>query len=260
MLQLLALLCSQAGPAVRDLFILGSGRSGTSMVAGSLRSAGYRMGSRLYAGRPANPFGFFESPVINRLNGRMVQRAGGRAEGSRLSVWSNWLATLPVDVRCSASWRDRWQIARFTDLRPFAFKDPRFVWTLPNWAPYAPEAGVVCVFRNPARTIESIRRECLEATYLRDVEMTHERATALWLATYTRVRWLVEQHAVSLPWLFVDADEFHMESRMRRLGEFSGATVDAGFVQPRLQRTEAEQDVPEELGQLYSWLQGQAQA
>jgi hypothetical protein len=53
---------------MRDCIVLGSGRSGTSMVAGALAKAGYFMGDRLYPARDANPLGFFEAPEINSIN------------------------------------------------------------------------------------------------------------------------------------------------------------------------------------------------
>jgi hypothetical protein len=47
---------------MKTCIILGSGQSGTSMVAGTLAGAGYFMGERLYRPRESNPRGFLESP------------------------------------------------------------------------------------------------------------------------------------------------------------------------------------------------------
>lgn len=41
-----------------NIIILGSGRSGTSMMAGTLAKAGYFMGERLLPRNNANPKGF----------------------------------------------------------------------------------------------------------------------------------------------------------------------------------------------------------
>ena len=51
--------------SVKNCLILGSGRSGTSMIAGILHKAGYFMGDNLYPPRSANPKGFFENWEIN---------------------------------------------------------------------------------------------------------------------------------------------------------------------------------------------------
>jgi len=44
---------------MKNCIILGSGRSGTSMVAGTLAKSGYFMGDNLYPARESNPKGFF---------------------------------------------------------------------------------------------------------------------------------------------------------------------------------------------------------
>ncbi|NIM13858.1 MAG: sulfotransferase family protein, partial [Candidatus Aminicenantes bacterium] len=53
---------------MKNCLILGSGRSGTSMIAGILHKAGYFMGDNLYPPRSANPKGFFENWEINEIN------------------------------------------------------------------------------------------------------------------------------------------------------------------------------------------------
>lgn len=53
---------------MRDCLIIGSGRSGTSMLGGIMHEAGYFMGEKLYSGTPSNPKGYFESPEINDIN------------------------------------------------------------------------------------------------------------------------------------------------------------------------------------------------
>jgi hypothetical protein len=57
-----------ANSTQRNLFILGSGRSGTSMVAGLFRNAGYFMGDKLHEPRHSNPLGFFEDAAVNNIN------------------------------------------------------------------------------------------------------------------------------------------------------------------------------------------------
>src|SRR5690349_21816574 len=53
-----------------NLFILGSGRSGTSMLTGSLANSGYMLGENAeYLGKnAANPKGFYEDFEVNTIN------------------------------------------------------------------------------------------------------------------------------------------------------------------------------------------------
>ena len=53
---------------IRDGLILGSGRSGTSMLAGTLSAAGYYIGDCLIEANEANPKGFFEDYEVNAIN------------------------------------------------------------------------------------------------------------------------------------------------------------------------------------------------
>ena len=53
---------------MKNVIILGSGRSGTSMVAGTLAKAGYYMGEQLLPANKANPKGFFEDIEVNAIN------------------------------------------------------------------------------------------------------------------------------------------------------------------------------------------------
>jgi len=57
---------------MKNCIILGSGRSGTSMLAGCLAKSGYFMGDNLYPAREANPKGFFEDPEINAINEMLI--------------------------------------------------------------------------------------------------------------------------------------------------------------------------------------------
>ena len=55
-----------------NLFVLGCGRSGTSLVAGLFRNAGYFMGENLLRPRDGNPLGFFEDREVNSINEELI--------------------------------------------------------------------------------------------------------------------------------------------------------------------------------------------
>src|SRR5215471_14327363 len=113
----------------RNCLILGSGRSGTSMLAGSLRSAGYYMGEHLIPADAANPKGYFEDDEINDINEALL--APLTPSRSRPACGWRWLAAVPVGtpIPCPPEITER--IKAQTDQSPFCFKDPRFCYTLP---------------------------------------------------------------------------------------------------------------------------------
>ena len=59
---------------MKNVIVLGSGRSGTSMLAGMFRSAGYFMGTDYITPRDSNPKGFFEGREVNDINEKLLQR------------------------------------------------------------------------------------------------------------------------------------------------------------------------------------------
>ena len=158
---------------MRNCLVLGSGRSGTSLLAGSLARAGYHVGHDLIPARDANPTGFFEDREVNDLNEVLLaQVTPARPPGApppetdddalwgANTLWGwRWLAPVPlgtviprppgIDERMAAALADR----------PFALKDPRFCVTLDAWRPALPaDTAFLCVFREPARTARSIVR------------------------------------------------------------------------------------------------------
>ena len=92
---------------MKNVLILGSGRSGTSMVAGTLSKAGYFMGERLYKPRESNPKGFFEDPEINGINEALIAKVvphrppliGKWLFHERPIEGQRWLAHVPLDIK-----------------------------------------------------------------------------------------------------------------------------------------------------------------
>jgi len=237
---------------MRDCIVLGSGRSGTSMVAGALAKAGYFMGDRLYPARDANPLGFFEAPEINAINEELLAPRVPAAQ--RLAAPQRWLARLDATVDAAPEplrRRMRALVAR----APFCFKDPRFCYTLPAWRGELGDACFVVVFRDPAVTAASIVRECAAADYLAGVEMDAARALATWCAMYRQV---LRQYREAAPherarWLFVHYDQMvgRDADGAARLARHLDAPVDAAFPDERLRRSKPAAVTSDEAAQLY---------
>lgn len=234
---------------MRNCIILGSGRSGTSMLAGSLAAAGYFMGADLYPGRPSNPKGFFEGPEINSLNEALLAPIVSPDQG--LKRWQLWLAQLAPgqDVRVTSEIARG--IAALAQREPFCFKDPRFSYTATAWLPYLRHTVWVCVFREPGLTAASIVRECAEMPYLANVCMDLARGLAIWTAIYRSVLALRE---LPLDITFVHYKQIVDGTALGRLTRLLEAPVDPGFADARLSRARAEALVPPETAALYGQL------
>lgn len=225
---------------MRNCLILGCGRSGTSMLAGTLAGAGYYMGSGLYRARGANPKGFFESVAINAINEKLLApHAPLRSRWWWMRVWrqlfpsERWLAQVPLEAEIKATPKLAAKIARHIAQTPFAFKDPRFCYTLPAWFPLLPKDTVfLCIFREPGHTVESMLAECRRK--YPDIRLTPQDGFKLWTTMYEHVLSARKQGG---DWLFVHFDQMLDGAAMARIEKHLEASIDRDFPDAGLRRS-----------------------
>src|SRR5438874_1599214 len=153
---------------MRNCLILGSGRSGTSMIAGLLRDVGYFMGNNLIGPKPENPKGMFEDREINRINedilasieNPLLRLLPANIFRSKLRYGQRWLARIPAGTPMAGSASIERRIRSQLKQEPYCIKDPRLSYTLPVWRPFLSDPLLICVFREPARTANSVVRTC----------------------------------------------------------------------------------------------------
>jgi len=230
-----------------NALIMGSGRSGTSMVAGALSGAGYYMGENLMRPTPSNPKGYFESAEIEAINEELLapvapRRHGGLFRGffrHRAGNYQRWLAQVPVGTRIpcpdALAARMRLAVAR----QPFCLKDPRFCYTLPAWRPL-PDTVFVCVFREPAATATSILKNVRDEAYLQNLRLSFRQAVKVWTLMY---RHILDVHRHEGRWLFVHYNQVVRGDGLERLESFLGAKVDPAFPDKKLSSSIADQPV-----------------
>ena len=123
---------------MNNCLVLGSGRSGTSMMGGILNDAGYFMGDDLYPGRDSNPKGFFENAEINEINEKILEHYDSKvAKLKRFlfkkstieapSYGQRWLSSISIKTKVNfinSELSER--IENAVKQQPFGYKDPRF--------------------------------------------------------------------------------------------------------------------------------------
>ena len=167
---------------MRNCLIMGFGRSGTSLMAGILHHSGYFLGNDLYPTRESNPFGFFENAFINGINESILKEFDYRNIFNNAPAFSKsyspyhpgegqrWLSFIPEEIKinhCNEMIVDSIREA----LQPsgFAYKDPRFNYTLGIWNNQIKDDTLfICMFRQPDITVGSVLKECEYAPYLSD--------------------------------------------------------------------------------------------
>lgn len=235
-----------------NCLILGSGRSGTSMVAGVLRNSGYYLGDDYIRPRAANPKGFFEDSIVNNINediltyslrhrvsGMLTSYLPYRVRASlRLEMPKGalWLAAVHPRTHMAAPPGIDDRIKERVQRVPFCYKDPRLSYTLDIWQRWVPEGTrYVVVFRDPVVTAKSIVREVSESAHLHCIGMSMSRALRAWGYMYERVL-CRERRAAD--YLFVHYDRIASGEATEVISRFLGVAVDASFADKRISRTE----------------------
>lgn len=230
---------------MRNCIVLGSGRSGTSLTAGLLHGAGYHCGASLIEARDTNPRGFYEDHLVNFVNERIM--AGGlglwrrprwlhRLTGRRwYGPGQLWLKAIEEPVHWRPDELCRLIIPALVANRPFAYKDPRFCYTLDAWRPWLGDCRFVVVFRDPATTAASILREVTTEPWYRGLRYTAEDALALWTAMYRQV---LDVHCTDPGnWFFVDYADLVSGAALPSLSRFLDVVIEPGFADPALRRS-----------------------
>ena len=234
---------------MKNIIILGSGRSGTSMLTGSLANAGYFLGDNVnYLGKnKANPKGFFEDYEINTINEdilehtipyKLHEQIRKRFFSSFTFYRARWLLKLPnwFKVKSTKSINNR--INEVILNEPFCFKDPRFSYTLPIWEQFLNNnACFIVIFREPNKTAVSMVRECNESKPLQSLKMTEKRALKVWKAMYSNILKIYNKSNNKEQWMFLHYNQMFNPQKIEQLESFIEAKIDMSFPNKDISRT-----------------------
>ena len=142
------------------LLVPGSGRSGTSLLTGTLQRLGFHVPQPEVPADHTNPRGFAESKWAVDFHVRLLNRARVQVSDARPSAWAKTAEiTLDEEVRRELrTWLEK-QFATHDDI---VIKDPRLSWFLSLWTRCAADLGAahsfVTVLRHPAAVVDSKQR------------------------------------------------------------------------------------------------------
>ena len=143
--------------AGRVVVVAGSGRSGTSSIAGVLKSVGLLIPPPEVPGNRTNPRGFFEPRWAVDFQTRLLRRSSVVLTDARPAAFDLTAAAAEADdVRHEIGGWVRDHLAQCPEL---VVKDPRNSWFLPMWRRAAADAGAEVAFltmlRHPAEVVGS---------------------------------------------------------------------------------------------------------
>lgn len=139
--------------------VTGSGRSGTSSVAGALKRLGYHIPQPEKQADEANPRGYYESSWVVTFHGRWIKGLGVRAIDTRPDAGELLMADLtPERERRLRTWLEGQLALRRPD-DVVVVKDPRAFWVYPLWQSVAAATGAeltsLTMLRHPAQVVRS---------------------------------------------------------------------------------------------------------
>jgi hypothetical protein len=142
------------------VFVAGSGRSGTSLMAGTLQRLGVDVPQPEVPPDDSNPRGFAESQWIVNFHTRLLAQTGVQTADARPGAWA---LTAAVAAKRGEIQRARAFLAeQFADSDHIVIKDPRLSWFMPLWRRVADEFGVqpcfITMLRHPAAVVDSKSR------------------------------------------------------------------------------------------------------
>lgn len=246
---------------MKNCIILGSGRSGTSLVAGTLCQAGYFMGNHLNPPNETNPKGQFEDIEINSINedilAQVTQHRPSNFLGemffkTRPAFGQRWLARIPLETEFPPSLSVEKRIKQFVEHEPYCYKDPRFSYALSVWRPFIKNAVFICVFRHPGITVSSILLQKKNVPHLNNFSISSKQAFSVWELMYSHI--LKKHFPGGGDWLFVHYDQFIEGSAFEKLEAKLETEVNRNFADSRLSRSKPQHKVSDRLLFLYGRL------
>lgn len=137
--------------SIRPLVIVGMHRSGTSLAASLLASAGIDLGANMLGAGTGNLRGHYEDLDFLDLHQRILLSNGLNPDGYACPDH------VPVSADLAAEAK-RLVAARRAAGRAWGWKEPRTTLLLPFYEHLLPEARFLCVFRRPWEVVDSLLR------------------------------------------------------------------------------------------------------
>ena len=140
----------------RLILVAGSGRSGTSLLAGILKALGGHVPQPEVNPDDSNPHGFGEPQWVVDFHAKLLSTAGVFPSDARPSAWAQAAAAgRDDDVRAEL---ETWLHREFRHGDHVIVKDPRLLWFIPLWRRAGETLAVPCfltTLRHPLEVIMS---------------------------------------------------------------------------------------------------------
>lgn len=139
------------------LLVVGSGRSGTSVLAGLLSRLRFSVPQPEVAADESNPRGFGEPQWVVDFHTQLLKDARAQTTDARPGAWA--MAGQRCYDQPSRDVLRRWLAREFNVSDNVLIKDPRLLWFVPLWRHVGQDLGAqvrfVTMLRHPAEVVQS---------------------------------------------------------------------------------------------------------
>jgi len=234
---------------IPNVIVLGCGRSGSSMVAGSIFSTGkYNMPGTMHPANEFNPKGYFETNTINAINDDILRATFGFR--STQGLWQGWIGSLHYDDKCYIDSNITKRISDTVKDEPYLIKDPRLSYTLSSWIHLVYGAKYILCFRHPSEFLSSIIYHCQHAEYLKKIVIDQEFFENVWISMN---QYILTNYKYLNP-LFINYNQVLYSDGLDKISEFIGEEVNKDFPSKRLRNARRGIEVKESTAALYDQL------
>lgn len=183
------------------LFILGMGRSGTSMLSAMLSKMGIEFGDMLHGPNEFNRTGYFEDPIIVDVNDRIIDTLNNHFNpGKPVPLWARPVGGPPKKWLHPMDWGDSWtkiinpetkkllrdRISKSLDKHSFyAIKDPRVTILWPLYEELLNEINVNPYIITILRDLEAVQKSLFK---FHGFKMPPEEVTKTYNRYYEDIR------------------------------------------------------------------------
>lgn len=241
----------------RAIFITGSGKCGSSVIAHSFFAAGFPMGEIqdlvIHEGAVGNIRGYWEHARVLQINRDILEFNN-----------ADWDRFPHLPLRLNDDLRAQMRELAETVPDGFCCKEPRLVWTVELWAECFPDFTLVVPFRNPAGFVRSIAFKWPEK-YSADRALSDSDSNELRIWEVSNRRLLALSRNVTAHWICFDDPIPVFENRLgeiiRSLGKTMNTEAFYRFFIPAERRFSSEEDIifstsalPQRIRDLYAEL------
>ncbi|MEO6509577.1 MAG: sulfotransferase family protein [Nocardioides sp.] len=141
-------------PARRVVFVVGSGRSGTSTMSGALQTLGMHVPQPEVLADETNPKGFGEPQWVVDLHTDLLQRCNVAVSDARPAAWFE--AGKLANVERLRTRLHGWLDEQFAQAPELVVKDPRLAWFLGLWRSAALRCGATPAYVTMLRPVTEV--------------------------------------------------------------------------------------------------------